>query len=60
MGAERVTVTRGMLRDEVVVTTVAKGTGAVEIRVVCVREVGVARVVVSTSVVVWVVKGVGA
>mgnify|MGYP001567039729 CR=1 FL=1 len=37
-----------------------RGVGAVETRVVVVREVGVARVVVSTSVVVWVVKGMGA
>ena len=42
------------------VTTVVRGVRAVETRVVVVREVGVARVVVSTSVVVWVVRGVGA
>lgn len=54
------TVVRGMLRLNVVVTTVVKGVSAVEMVVVSVRKVGVGRVVDSTTVADSVSRGVEA
>lgn len=60
VAASTKTVVRGILRLNVVVTTVVKGVSSVEMVLVSVRKVGVGRVIVSTTVVDSVLRGVGA